>query len=219
MHDIYDLVTGPLAWLAFGVCIAGSGYRLVMLYLQARDKDAAALTYMNWGFALRSIVNWLIPFNALGWRKNPLMTVATFAFHLCAVATPIFLLAHVALWDQFFGIDYPTLDESLTDILTIVAIAACLFFAGRRLLQKEVRYVTTFQDWLALTVTALPFVTGFLAYHQVFDYKVMIILHILAGEILLAAIPFTRLSHMLFAPLARSYLGSEFGGVRRVKDW
>ena len=45
------------------------------------------------------------------------------------------------------------------------------------------------------------------------------ILHILSGEVLLVAIPFTRLSHMLFAPLTRSYMGSEFGNVRNARDW
>jgi nitrate reductase gamma subunit len=45
------------------------------------------------------------------------------------------------------------------------------------------------------------------------------ILHIISGEVMLVAIPFTRLSHMLFAPLTRAYMGSEFGGVRHAKDW
>ncbi len=36
---------------------------------------------------------------------------------------------------------------------------------------------------------------------------------------MLVAIPFTRLSHMLFAPLTRAYMGSEFGGIRHAKDW
>jgi hypothetical protein len=44
-------------------------------------------------------------------------------------------------------------------------------------------------------------------------------MHILSGEVMLAAIPFTRLSHMLFFPFTRGYMGSEFGGVRHAKDW
>jgi nitrate reductase gamma subunit len=219
MHDIYNLVTGPLAWLAWGIFLVGSVYRLAIMYILAKKKDAASMAYMSWGYSLRSIINWLIPFNALGWRKNPLMTVATFAFHICLVAAPIFLLAHVALWDQFFGITYPVLDENVTNIMTMIVVAAALVFAARRIFQKEVRYVSGFQDWLILAIAALPFVTGLLAYYQVGNYQVMIVLHILTGEIMLAAIPFTRLSHMLFSVFTRSYMGSEFGGVRRVKDW
>ena len=43
--------------------------------------------------------------------------------------------------------------------------------------------------------------------------------HIVSGEIMLMAIPFTRLSHMIFSPFTRAYMGSEFGAVRHVKDW
>jgi nitrate reductase gamma subunit len=125
----------------------------------------------------------------------------------------------VALWDQFFGITYPVLDENVTNIMTMIVVAAALVFAARRIFQKEVRYVSGFQDWLILAIAALPFVTGLLAYYQVGNYQVMIVLHILTGEIMLAAIPFTRLSHKLFSVVTRRYMGSEFGGVRRVKDW
>jgi len=41
----------------------------------------------------------------------------------------------------------------------------------------------------------------------------------LSGEVMLAIIPFTKLSHMLFFPITRGYMGSEFGGVRQAKDW
>lgn len=43
--------------------------------------------------------------------------------------------------------------------------------------------------------------------------------HDLSGEIMLVAIPFTRLSHMIFSVFTRAYMGSEFGGVRHARDW
>ena len=51
------------------------------------------------------------------------------------------------------------------------------------------------------------------------NYDFWIVAHVLAGEIMLVAIPFTRLSHMLFSPLTRAYMGSEFGGIRHARDW
>jgi nitrate reductase gamma subunit len=62
-------------------------------------------------------------------------------------------------------------------------------------------------------------VTGFWAYHQFPAYRLMFILHMLSGEFVLAAIPFTRLSHMLYAVFTRGYIGSEFGAVRHARDW
>lgn len=219
MNAAYEFVTGPLAWLAFGVFLLGSAWRLSSMYQLAKKKDGPSMAFMDWGFSLRSIVNWLIPFNALGWRKSPVMTVATFAFHICLIAVPVFLMAHVAVWDEFFGVSYATLPDGVADIMTLIVLAACLVFAGRRLTLKDVAYVTTGKDWLALVIVTLPFLTGFLAYHQVLDYQVMLIAHIVTGEIMLAAIPFTRLSHMIFSAFTRAYMGSEFGGVRHARDW
>ena len=89
----------------------------------------------------------------------------------------------------------------------------------RRLKLPEVQYVTSASDYVILAIVAAPFITGFLAYHQWFAYKWMVILHIVSGEIMLVAIPFTRLSHMIFAPLTRAYMGSEFGKIRPARDW
>jgi len=83
----------------------------------------------------------------------------------------------------------------------------------------EVKYVTSASDFAIILLAAAPFVTGILAYHQVLGTQLMTILHIVSGEAMLAAIPFTRLSHMLYAPLTRAYIGSEFGAVRHARDW
>ena len=103
--------------------------------------------------------------------------------------------------------------------MTFIVIAGCVFFLIRRLKLPEVKFVTSASDYIILAIVAAPFVTGFLAYHQWFGYQFLLILHIISGEVMLMAIPFTRLSHMLFAPLTRAYMGSEFGGVRGAKDW
>ncbi len=219
MHDIYTFVTGPLVWVSFSLFIFGSIYRMITMFALARKKDAVSLAYMDWKYSLRSIINWMIPYRALGWKKNPAMTIVTFVFHICLLATPIFLSAHIIMIDQSWGVSWWTLSDTTADYMTVLVILACAFFAGRRLFKKDVRFLTTPHDWLILVITALPFATGFLAYHQLFNYQVMIIAHVLAGNIMIAAIPFTRLSHMFFAVFTRSYIGSEFGIIRRSRDW
>jgi nitrate reductase gamma subunit len=89
----------------------------------------------------------------------------------------------------------------------------------RRVTQPEVTFVTSASDFVILAVVAAPFITGFLAYHQWLSYPLVMCLHVLAGDIMLAAIPFTRLSHMIFSPFTRAYMGSEFGKVRHARDW
>jgi nitrate reductase gamma subunit len=94
-----------------------------------------------------------------------------------------------------------------------------MFFFLRRILAPEVRFVTFTSDYLILAIAFVPFLTGFLAYHQLLlPYKIMVILHMISGAAMLIAIPFTRLGHMFYFFLTRAYLGSETG-FRRGTDW
>lgn len=219
MHSLYNFVRGPLAWVAFIIFIGGILYRLISMLRLARKKDIWVYEYTTLYYALRSILHWIIPFANINSRKRPIFTIVTFAFHICLLAVPIFLLAHIILWDESFNISWWSLPDSVADIMIIIVMACCGYFLWRRLTQPEAKFVTFAGDYVILAIVAAPFITGFMAYHQWFWYKFWLILHILSGEIMLAAIPFTRLSHMLFFPLNRAYIGSEFGAVRHIEDY
>ena len=216
--DLYEIVRGPLAWVALLVFFLGTIYRIVSMLVEAR-KDKVVYPYMSLKYGLRSLMHWLIPFGSVNMRKRPVMTVVTFVFHICLVLTPIFLLAHIVLVYESWQVQWWSLPEGAADVMSVLVFLACVFLLVRRIVSPEVQNVTFLSDYVLLAVVALPFLTGFLAYHQLGPYRPMLICHILAGEIMLMAIPFTRLSHMLFAPLTRAYMGSEFGGVRHAKDW
>jgi len=189
-----------------------------MLYLVAK-KERFIFSFMSLRYSLRSIVHWMTPFAAVNMRKHPAMTIATFAFHICLLVTPIFLLSHIVIVDESWGIRWTALPDSTADIMTVIVIACCAYFLIRRLRSPEVRYVTSPSDYWLLALVAAPFVTGFYAYHQGPGYTISHIIHILTGEAMLIAIPFTRLSHMVFSVFSRAYTGSEFGGVRHARDW
>ncbi len=92
MHDIYAFVSGPLAWVAFILFFGGSLYRLIKMITLVKEKEPFIFTYMSLKYGLRSILHWIIPFGTLNWRRNPILTVVTFAFHICLVLSPVFLL-------------------------------------------------------------------------------------------------------------------------------
>ena len=87
MNALYNFAVGPLAWIAFTVCIGGMIWRLWSLGRLARQRDASALAYMNWKDSLTSIIRWTLPFSTCGWRENPLLTVANFVPLIQAAAT------------------------------------------------------------------------------------------------------------------------------------
>jgi nitrate reductase gamma subunit len=218
-EGFYEFVKGPMVWIAFAVFIFGSIYRLYRI-LSGVKKEAVVLPYMSFKYSLRSIAHWVTPFGTVNWRRHPIMTTVTFLFHFCLIVTPIFLLAHNILWFRAWHIRWWTLPQGLADFMTLIVVLCCVFFLFRRLIAKEVRFVTYASDYVILAIVFLPFFTGFLSYHHLFlPYKALIVLHILFGEIMLMAIPFTRLAHMIFSGFTRAYTGSEFGMVRHARDW
>jgi len=219
MDELYRLATGPLAWAAFIIFIGGSLFRLIHLMALVHRKEKFIYAYMSLKFSLRSIIHWLAPFATVNWRLHPWLTIVTFAFHICLVVTPVFLLAHVVLWDEAWSVSWWALPDWLAVIMSVIVMAGCVFFFVRRLVTPEVAYVTSASDYAILALVATPFLTGLIAYFQWFDVRLFTLLHVLSGEAMLVAVPFTRISHMLFAPLTRAYMGSEFGALRHAKDW
>jgi nitrate reductase gamma subunit len=216
--SIYNLVRGPLVWVAFIIFFGGSIYKVREMILLAK-KEKVVYPYLSLKYTLRSLLHWLIPFASRNWRRRPMMTIVTFAFHICLVFTPVFLFSHNTLWYESWVISWWTLSEGLADIMTMVVIFGCLYFFIRRLVAPEVKFVTFAADYLILAITFLPFITGFLAYHQLLlSYKLMVTLHMFFGEIMLIAIPFTRLGHMFYFFLTRSYMGSQFA-FWHSRDW
>jgi nitrate reductase gamma subunit len=143
-------------------------------------------------------------------RKNPGFTFLVFLLHIGLLFTPIFLQGHNVLLKERWGISLWTIPESLADLLTIAVIVAAVFLALRRIALTEVRIITNAYDYLMLLIATAPFITGIIAHYQVANYQLWLILHILCGEIMLVAIPFTKLSHFVLFFASRAQLGMDY---------
>ncbi len=215
---MYDFARGPLVWIAFIVFFGGSLYRIIST-IQMAKKEKVVIPYMSFKYGMRSILHWLTPFGARNMRLRPVFTILTYLFHVCLIITPLFALGHTISWRESWGIGIISLPENLTNIMTIYVILCGLFLILRRIGDPTVRNVSDYKDFVLILMVLAPFAFGLLAYYRLFDYNTIIILHIWTGAIWLMAIPFTRISHMLFFPLTRAYMGSEFGLVRNSRDW
>ena len=160
---------------------------------------------------------WILNFLKTNFKKRPFLTLITIIFHLCFLVTPIFLYSHVVLWYQAWDITWWALPDKIADIMAGIVIVCCLFFLFRRLFLTEVKYVTSFSDYVLIVLVIAPFITGLVTYHQWFLYEPMLIAHILSGQLFLMVLPFSRLGHMLFIFFTQAYMGSEFEAVRIAK--
>lgn len=215
--SVYDFAAGPLFAFSFSVFLLGSAYRVLRFVLLARAADPAALKGFRPAWALRSVLHWLVPANITA-RANPLMTCAGFAFHLALLAVALCFSAHVVLVDLAWNLSWPALPDEAADWLTYLFLASAAFLAWRRLVLPHVRALTTASDWLVLAITVSPMLTGLMAYRQWGDYDLMITLHVLSGNLMLLAVPCTKLSHAVLFFVSRAVTGSDFG-KRSVGAW
>jgi nitrate reductase gamma subunit len=216
--DIYEFVRGPLAWVAFTLFFVGSFYRIAYLLYSGKEETVLDSSRSRKD-AARSIVHGLVPFGSTYMRRQPLLTVVTFIFHLCVVIVPVFLLAHIVLWYESWEIQWWSLPDLLADLMALWVVLACGFFLYRRLMIPEVKQVSRPIDYGLPVIIFLTFLTGFLSYHQWGPYRPILILHIISGEVLLVVLPFTKLAHMLFFAFSRGYMGSEFGKHMKARDF
>lgn len=212
---MYAFVTGPLAWLSFGIFFVGILVRIVT-YIRGLNWQMDRVAYQAFpaaGFrgAVRSVLYWLLPFGTHSWRFYPVFTIFVFVFHICLLVTPVFLLGHNLLLQERWGFSFGTLPEGLTDGMTVALMVAAVGILLRRIALPEVRILTKPYDLLLLAIAVAPFLTGFIAYHQLGNYDAWLIAHILSGELMLVAIPLTKLSHFVLFFCSRIQIGMDFG--------
>lgn len=218
-HTLYAFMTGIGFQMALVICLAGTALKLILFFKRAAKKDKAFLAFFSFKYAGRSLFFHLVPFMSRTSRMHPEMTAFTAAFHAAVLTLPFFYSAHgVLLSDSGFPL-LPRFPDIVSDILAITGLTALLFFLGRRLLLRTVRFISTPADHVLLGSLVTLFLSGIWARFQMPGFFMATLVHITAGNLLIASIPFTRLSHVFYIPLTRGYAGSEFGGVRMAKDW
>lgn len=224
---MYEFVTGPLAWLSFTIFLVGVIFHIIQ-YIRGLDWKLDRVAYkkhLPFGLkgALRSILFWLFPYGTRGWRNNPFFTFFVFVFHIGLVITPVFLQAHNILLHERLGFGYFTIPDSTAYVLSVGVIISAVFLVIRRISLEHVRIITSAYDYILIAISTAPFITGLLAYHQFGSYRFWIIAHVLSGEIMLVAIPFTKLSHFVLFFLSRAQIGMDFGikrgGMKRDLSW
>ncbi len=221
----YDFVRGPMVWIAFIIFILGTVYQIFKFFSLSRKTEKITLQAGPGNF-IKPLpkepqkTDWLMWLKLSVAGTNPFVIIVSTIFHVLLVLLPLFVLGHNILWDNAFGISMVSLPEGLADIATLVVIICGLIFLYRRLFLDRVKAITTWTDYLFLLLATAPFITGYFAYHQmILDYKLMITLHMLSGEIMLMAIPFTKFVHMIYLVLVRFTVASEWSLGKGNRAW
>lgn len=229
--DLYNLVRGPAFLLTTAVFVAGMVFRAAQfarmtrkVRVSARPAAAPAApadTFLQQG---RSALSGLF-IKYRRWERgtifhtHPVMSRVSVVFHILLFLSPLLLPAHNILAYQTLGVSIFTVPEPVLDWFTVIVIAGCVFFLARRLAYRRVRLLTQPVDFVILALVAAPFVTAYLAYHQFFSYRTVLLVHMIIGEIVIMAIPFTKLGHMPFLIFARFFVRAEYAIGRGSRRW
>jgi len=197
-----DWARGPAFRLAFALMILGlvrlaiiNAANILSVLSNTRNKS------IPWGTVVRDTARWLLPYRTA--RPHLVFTLASFLFHIAAIVTPIFLAAHIALWERGTGLTWAAIPQVMADYLTLLAIAAAAVLFLKRVSARATRALSRPQDYLLPLLIMVPFISGYLAMHPAtspFEYNATMFVHVMSGNLLLVLIPFSKLSHVVLFP-------------------
>jgi nitrate reductase gamma subunit len=206
MENLSEFVQGPLFRLCFLIMILGlirifliDVWNAYSAYRKAADKS------MPWKLITTRSLEWLVPIKRIG-NSRPIYSIISILFHIGLLITPIFLYAHVQLWEESIGIRWITLPYTWAYWLTFSTIifAFGLFFG--RVFNKSSSFISRKQDYLWPLLLVIPFISGFICAHWVVNpssYQLMMLIHVLAGNLIFLLMPFTKIAHCVLMPLSQ----------------
>ncbi|MGL1861463.1 MAG: hypothetical protein OCC46_02945 [Pseudodesulfovibrio sp.] len=225
---MYELLTGPILWLAFAIAIVGLFTRTVF-YIKGLHWKLDRVAYTAHPAAgakgaIRSILAFVIPFANHSWRAKPGFTIMFFVFHIGLLGVPLFLEGHAVILMERFGVSWPTMSMASANFWTVAMLVAAMCMIIRRIILPEVRILTDAKDWFVMIVSIAPFITGYFVVNEIGDYNFWLLTHIISGLAWIVLLPFTKLFHAVGFFWTRAQLGMDYGikrGGMKYKsfDW
>jgi len=215
--EILNFSRGPLFKVAVMIFAGGMTYRLVRVLFLGWERDRAERAGSGvWGTVkayLKSLL--ILPF--IPWVKrtfprNALTYIAGGFFHLSLFIVVIFGVPHMLVLKSVTGIRLPTLPTPIVDGAAAVGIVSLVMLFINRFVQPVLRKISGWPVRLNWLVVFLPMLTGYMmTHHMFFRYEVLFALHMLAVDVLLIWIPFSRISHFLFYFFSKTIHGAQAG--------
>ncbi len=209
--DLLLWARGPGLQIALAICIGGMLLKLFEIFSLGRSKDLSVPRPGNAAAGWKTIVSRSLPKRAM--MKPTLPTyLMGYTFHIGFFVSLLFFAPHIQLFRNTVGLGWPALPGPLVDGVSLLAILALLLILAYRLFHPVRRFLSTFDDYASWALSLAPLLSGYLAFHHLLlPYTLMLAVHILSVELLLACMPFTKLIHTLSLFISRWYNGDALG--------
>ena len=202
---------GPMFDWALTIFAIGVFARIVEIFMLGRKHNYAAPKGGEWGPGFRTMITRTVADTGT-FARAPFDVVLGIVWHVGFLIVLLLFIPHIELINSVLGLGWPGLPNPVVDAISAVTVVALIAVLVHRITHPVKKYISTVEDYLMWIVTFLPLVTGYLAYHRLINpYPLALGLHIFSVEIFLIVLPFTKLTHIFTAFIARWYNGATFG--------
>jgi len=214
MEQWLEWARGPFFRASFAIMILGllrvlafNAFSMARLIIKSRKNKRE----IPWSTVVSETLKWMFPVQR-GFNQRPVFSFTSILFHAGIIITPIFLGAHIVLWDRGLGISWPSISQAAADYLTILAVVTGMALFIFRVSSRSSRAISRFQDYFLPLLIIVPFITGYLAMHPSINpvsWHAAMFIHVMSGNLILVLLPFTKMSHVALFPTTQ--LVSELG--------
>jgi nitrate reductase gamma subunit len=218
MHESSQLlhVAEIIHWIALAVMAVVYTLRLRWLFTFKKGMDRSAPGNPGQSSADQggrySLLNVAMPWSMESTRRGFAFYLSFVLFHLGVVAgIGLAFLSTVAPGLVTGPVVGPVL------LWTIVAaLAVSLYRMARRLIRPVMRLISTPDDYFSLSMLTVWFALGaatqaYLLGHAAFQYELLLVLYLLLTSFFLVYVPFSKISHYLYYPFTRWWIGRALG--------
>jgi nitrate reductase gamma subunit len=201
----------PMLQVAVAIFAVGLLIRLTEIFVLGRARNYAEPRGGELVPGLRTVYRRFNP-DPGTFKRAPFDVVVGTIWHIGLIVALLLFIPHVELIQATFGIAWPSLPNPVVDAITAITLLGLIAALVHRLTHPVKRFLSTAEDYLIWGVTFLVMLTGYLSYHRLINpYPLALGIHILSAEIFLIVLPFTKLTHIFTAFVARWYNGATFG--------
>ena len=202
---------GPMFDWAIAIFAIGMLARIVEIFMLGRKTNYAEARGTEWGPGFKTMLSRTVA-DPGTFKRAGFDVIAGWIWHIGFLIVLFLFIPHIELINAVLGVSWPGLPNPIVDAISAVTIVGLVAVLVHRLNSPVKRHISTHEDYLVWVVTFLPVISGYIAYHRLIDpYPLALGLHIFTVEIFLIVLPFTKLTHMFTAFIARWYNGAIFG--------
>jgi nitrate reductase gamma subunit len=215
---LLDFARGPGLVLAAAFFIIGTALRLhaILARPAARALSAPRNPHVVAG-ALRGIVRRMWHPASLR-RRSLVATVNAYGYHLGLAVVFFGFVPHIGFVQRLTGLHWPPVPALVFEIAVAATFVGLGYALLARLTSPVLRLISDADDYVTWAVTILPMVTGMallvlpvgVAYPPIPERPLVLAAHLLSFELLIAWLPYGKLSHAFTVFVSRASTGAAF---------